>query len=421
MSTPVTAPARAPEGTRRLLAATAGDLAAHLARSGPVPWRGRAGSLIEDVRAAGLTGRGGGAFPVWRKLSTVHGGREPVVVANAAEGEPLSSKDDTLLRRTPHLVLDGLHLAAEAVGSREAYLYVPDGPGRDAVEAALRERVARRWDPVPVTVVRAAEAFLAGEESAVVAAIDGRPALPRFRTEVVARSGVKGRPTLVQNAETLAHLAQLARYGPAWFRSVGTREEPGTFLATVSGPVASPGVYEVPLGIPMSALLAEAGGPVAELRAVLAGGYHGGWVPAAGVPDVPVSRAALARLGGTPGAGVIRPLAAGECGLRAAAGIVRYLAEQGARQCGPCLNGLPRLSATMTALAGGEPDPALPERLRALSALVDGRGACHHPDGVARFVRSTLATFQPDVVAHLRGSCVEERCLEERCVERRNR
>jgi NADH:ubiquinone oxidoreductase subunit F (NADH-binding) len=388
-----------------LFGGAAPDLATHLARNGPLPWRRQAGALIADVRAAGIVGRGGAGFPVWRKLAAVAEGRSPVVIGNGAEGEPASSKDHTLLVRAPHLVLDGLQLAAETVRAAEAYLYVPSGAATDAVRAALAERTA--WDALPVTVVTAPDHFVAGQESAVVAAVEGRPALPADRLELTVRSGVRGRPTLVQNVETLAHIAQVARYGAEWFRQRGTAEEPGTFLATVSGAVRRGGVYEVPIGIPLTELLAEAGGPASELRAVLVGGYHGTWIPASDL-GISLSRKALGPVGGSIGAGVVVALDTAHCGLKAAADVTSYLAQQSARQCGPCLNGLPAMAETMSALArGGQPD--LADRARRLADLVERRGACNHPDGAARFVRSSLAVFGDEIAWHLRGACAARR------------
>lgn len=373
----------------------AATLADHLTRTGPLPWRGGPGRLVADLETAGLTGRGGAGFPAWRKAATAVGGRSPVVVANGAEGEPLSRKDVTLLRGNPHLVLDGLQLVAEAVGARRTYLYVP--AGLDVGAVAQRHG----HDRVPVTVVRAPGWFVGGEESAVIAAIEGRKPLPRFRTRPAPVSGVDGRPTVVHNVETLAHVAMIARHGPAWFRRTGTRDEPGTFLATVSGAVAAPGVYEVPVGIRLDELL-DMADPTGSINAVLVGGYHGVWAP---FGPTPLSRAGLAPYGGTPGAGVVHALAANRCPLAFAVETTRYLAEQSAGQCGPCLNGLPAVAAAMATLTTGRAEP---RRLEWLTGLVTGRGACHHPDGTARFVRSTLITFAAEVAAHRHGHCPTE-------------
>jgi NADH:ubiquinone oxidoreductase subunit F (NADH-binding) len=383
--------------TDNLLDTGTTSLAGHLAASGPIPWRGGPGRLVTDLETAGLTGRGGAGFPAWRKASTALGGKSPVVVANGVEGEPLSRKDATLLQTNPHVVLDGLQLTAEAIGAGRAYLYVPRGSAAEAATAALTERRGGH-DRVPVAVIHAPERFVSGEESAVIAAVEGRDALPRFRTVPAPVSGVDGRPTVVHNVETLAHVAMIARHGPAWFRRTGTPDEPGTFLATVSGYVAAPGVYEVPVGIPVDELLAMAGG-LAGTRTVLVGGYHGVWAPAG---SVPMSRAGLAPYGGSPGAGTVHALPANRCPLRFAAEITRYLAEQSAGKCGPCLNGLPAIASTMTVLSVGRAEA---RRLEWLTGLVTGRGACHHPDGTVRFVRSTLTTFAADVTAHQHGHC----------------
>ncbi len=396
-------------GGGRLLAAAARDLRTHVAQVGPIPWAGSADRLIRLVEAAGLTGRGGAGFPSARKLAAVAAGKRAVVVANGAEGEPLSSKDRVLLTRSPHLVLDGLQLVAEATSAAEAYAYVPEDLCAH-ITSALVER--HGLDRVPVAVVPAPDTFISGEETAAASRLSGGLAIPRDKTRMVVTAGVRGRPTLVHNVETLAHLALAARRGPEWFREAGTADEPGTFLSTVSGAVASPGVYEFEYGIALEDLLAAAGGPTARLQAVLVGGYHGTWVPLSGEPSAsaaPVSRAGLRPYGASPGAGVIAALPAATCGLVQTGRIVSYLAEQSAGQCGPCLNGLPRLAEAFDQLvaSAGRPAPAAAlAEVRRLAGLVEGRGACHHPDGTVRLVRSALETFSQDVLAHRAGSCI---------------
>jgi NADH:ubiquinone oxidoreductase subunit F (NADH-binding) len=383
------------------------DLARHAGRHGPLPAADR---LVDALREAGLTGRGGAAFPTWRKLAAVRdaaagSGREPVVVGNAVEGEPASRKDRTLLRYAPHLVLDGLRLAAEAVGARRAYLCLP-ARYLDGMRGVLAQRQATGWDRLPVELSAAAPGFVAGEESAVLATIAGRPPVPADRIRPVAESGLRGAPSLVQNAETLAHTALVARHGGAWFRATGTVEEPGTFLATIGGAVAAGGVYEAPLGLALADLLALAGGPAAPVRAVLVGGYHGAWVPGDHL-DTPVSRAGLARFDGAPGAGVVAVLPEGSCGLRATGDVVSYLAGESTGQCGPCRNGLPAVAQAFTALARGGGERVDPARIEALARLVTGRGACRHPDGTARLVRSALRVFVGEVRRHHAGGCIE--------------
>ncbi len=353
------------------------------------------------VTASGLTGRGGAGFPTGRKLDAVAAGERPVVIANAAEGEPASSKDRNLLTYVPHLVIDGLVLAARAVGADEAHIYLPASLA-DAVHRAFAER----RDRVPVTVHIAPDAFVVGEESAVVSAVGGGRPIPQDKAVRIVERGLHGRPTLVQNVETLAHLALIVRYGPAWFRSQGTAAEPGTFLATISGVVTDPGVYEFPYGVRLADLLATAGGVTDRLRAVLIGGYHGAWIPPD--PDLAVSRAGLGRYDATPGAGIVHALPYGSCGLLATAGVVSYLAAESAGQCGPCINGMPRIAETFQVLARRDADPHLVADLERLGRLVSGRGACKHPDGTVRLVRSSLWMFADEVRDHIAGRCVED-------------
>jgi NADH:ubiquinone oxidoreductase subunit F (NADH-binding) len=385
-----------------LLSLAAASLSEHAQRTGRLPWQGPGGRLIGQLERAGLTGRGGAGFPTWRKLAAVAIGERPVVIGNGAEGEPASAKDRTLLTRAPHLVLDGLQLAAEAVGAADCYLYVP-AQIADHARRAMAERTGR--DRFAVTLVEAPDTFIAGEESAVIARIAGRRALPTDKIDLVVRSGLRGRPTLVQNVETLAHLAVIAHRGPAAFRRSGTEAEPGSFLATVGGAVAAPGVYEAPYGIRLGGLLDLAGGPATPLSAVLVGGYHGAWLPIADAMSAPMSRAGLAPFGATPGAGVVHALPASYCGLVETARITGYLAAQSARQCGPCLNGLPMMARTLHRLAAGERDPGLPDQLARLAELVVNRGACHHPDGTVRLVRSALRVFAAEIDLHLAGRC----------------
>jgi NADH:ubiquinone oxidoreductase subunit F (NADH-binding) len=346
---------------------------------------------------AGLTGRGGAGFPVWRKLAAVaETGRPAIVIANGAEGEPDSAKDRLLLQAQPDLILDGLQLAARACGAQAAFLYAPW-----AALESLEKTLLRRRDAVSVRLTVAPEAFTAGEASAAASAIEGHGTLP---TDKLVRLATRENPTLVQNVETLAHLALIARLGPAWFRESGTNDEPGTFLATIGGAVADPGVVEAGYGVSLGELLAEAGGPTEPLNAVLVGGYHGGWVPAD--PELKVSRAGLAEYGASPGAGVVIALGESSCGLRETARIVNYLAGQASGQCGPCLNGLPRLAETLRDLAEHRIWVGMTAEVERLQRLVTGRGACHHPDATARLVGSAMKMFHEDVFAHLSGYCL---------------
>ena len=221
---------RAPAGLPRLLPLVPGvpeDLRAHLARYGRPPYRGGRGLLIQDVEAAGLTGRGGAAFPVHRKLAIVARARgRKVIVANGAESEPASRKDALLLRVAPNLVLDGLQLAAEAVGATEAHLYLHPGAGQEICGRwpSATPRASTGSPPRSPRLRRGSWPARSRRWSTGSAA--ARP-LPTFVPPRVSERGLGGAPTLVQNVETLAHLALIARYGPRWFRAARHRQGAG--------------------------------------------------------------------------------------------------------------------------------------------------------------------------------------------------
>ncbi|HEX3814477.1 MAG TPA: NADH-ubiquinone oxidoreductase-F iron-sulfur binding region domain-containing protein [Mycobacteriales bacterium] len=375
-------------------AAGAADLQAHLARPGPLP---TGPELLAAVAAAGLSGRGGAAFPTHRKLATVAAARgRKVVVGNGAEGEPASGKDRALLRAAPHLVLDGLQLAARIVGAHQIYLYVHRDAGPAQAAVAARAGLGE----LPVEIVLAPHRFLAGEESALAAHLSGEPGLPRDTPPRVYERGVRGRPTLVQNVETLAHLALICRYGPDWFRRLGTVDEPGSMLLTVTDPAGRARVLEAPIGVRIGDLPGLDPVPAA----VLVGGYHGSWLPGRVALDLPLSNAALRPYGASRGAGVVVALGADRCGVVESARVAGYLARQSAGQCGPCLNGLPAIAAAFTELARGR-HPELRARIERWAGLVEGRGACHHPDGTVRFVRSALRVFAAELDLHAAGRC----------------
>jgi NADH:ubiquinone oxidoreductase subunit F (NADH-binding) len=387
-------------------AGRAATLREHTERYGPLPpvaHRGP-GSLIDQVSAAGLTGRGGASFPTGTKLRSVASGRGPaVVVANGMESEPASEKDQALLARAPHLVLDGIAFAAEAVGAAEAHLCLAQDRDwvADIVMAAAEEREHARLDRIPVTIHTVPERYTASEESALVHWLNGGDAKPTKTPPRVFERGVGKRPTLVDNVETLAHLALIARYGARWFRQAGLAGAAGTMLTTVSGAVARPGVYEVEAGAHIGDVLSLAG-VEPDAQVVLVGGYFGTWHPVSEVAGLPLSKPGLDRVGGSPGAGILYVLPAEDCGVAEAARILRYLASQGAEQCGPCMFGLPAIASDLSQLAAGRPDGDALGRLQRRFGQISGRGACRHPDGAVRMTASALSTFAADVHAHAR-------------------
>jgi NADH:ubiquinone oxidoreductase subunit F (NADH-binding) len=217
--------------------------------------------------------------------------------------------------------------------------------------------------------------------------------------------GYRGRPTLIQNPETLAQVALVARYGHDWYRELGTQADPGSALVTISGAVAAPGVYELAFGTPMTDLLAAAGGSTEPLQALLVGGYFGTWVESARAFKLRLAREDLRSVGCSLGSGVLIALGESACGLHESARVIEYLAEQSAGQCGPCVFGLRAIADSFSALADGVAHARERDRVLRWSAEVRGRGACHHPDGAVRFVHSALAVFGDEIDWHRRSHC----------------
>jgi NADH:ubiquinone oxidoreductase subunit F (NADH-binding) len=362
--------------------------------------------LIDLVEASGLTGRGGAGFPMATKLRAVAAQRgRKFVVVNGTEGEPLSRKDKALLGYVPHLVLDGAALAASAVGVEDVIVAVGESAAheRSTLRQALEERAHSGLDSVRFQIAAAPDGFVVGEETALISWLSGRGAKPTLVPPRPFERGLHGRPTLVQNVETLAHLALVARYGPDWFRELGTDAEPGSALVTLSGAVAQPGVYEVGLGMRVRELVDWAGGATEPVGAYLVGGYFGSWVASADAERAALLASALAPLGASLGARTIFALPASICGIVETARLARYLAGESAGQCGPCVHGLAAIADGLERLARAE-TADVPQIARWL-AQVRGRGACRHPDGAVRLVASALEVFADGVDLHAAGRC----------------
>src|SRR5579875_435051 len=330
-------------------------LESHLQRLGPCPAGGA--ELLSALRSTGIRGRGGARFPAWRKWRAVgeRSGGRAVVLANGAEGEPASWKDQVLMAMRPHLVLDGAELAADTVGATEVVLYVGREltDARQALERAIAERGGRRWGRRRVRLVTAPPRYVAGEETAAVRFVDGGPA---------------------------------------------------PLLVTVGGAVRRPGVYEVPHGISLDQVLGTAE-PVGPMAGILLGGYFGAWVAPSRAASVVLDDEALAASGVGLGCGVVFVLPDEACPVMETARILGFLAHESARQCGPCQYGLQALAEVAHRVAigrGGADDVALLRRWA--GQLRGGRGACRHPDGAVGLLTSALDTFADHVRLHLRPS-----------------
>jgi NADH:ubiquinone oxidoreductase subunit F (NADH-binding) len=410
-----TAIALAGDGHARLLAGPASPtretLDAHDRRLGSIlDWTASPDVLRSLVREAGLVGRGGGEFPFSQKLElAVRSPGTPLVVVNASEGEPASRKDETLVRQRPHLVLDGAHVAAVATGAPEVVICLHERRTsmRSSLEEALAERRATLGAEPAFHVVTTPDRYVAGEASAIVSFLDRGVALPRRARVPSAASGARGRPTVVSNAETYAHVGLAVRLGTG-FRSAGSTRTAGSTLVTIAGATSGAGTVVELLGpATIEAVLARVSGPSRPAQAVLLGGYAGTWIDGDVAWRTPLDRHALRRAGAPLGCGVVAVLEHDQCGVAETARLLDWMADETSGQCGPCVTGLPEMARVMGLLAVGRASRADVKRLRQLAVAVRGRGACGHPTGAAILLESALDAFAHEVHAHARGRSCE--------------
>jgi NADH:ubiquinone oxidoreductase subunit F (NADH-binding) len=377
---------------------------------GPAGRQG-AGDLLDVIEQSGLRGRGGAAFPFAVKARAVRRvarwTQPPVVVANGEEGEPASVKDRWLLRNRPHLVLDGLRLAAAAVGAGQAYVYVSDPDAARSVASALRVAGLGGLLPVPVDITVVEPAYVAGEETAAVRAINGGPAKPADKPPRPFEAGVAGRPTLVSNVETLANLPFVYRHGAAAYRQAGTAGSPGTFLATVTGGGRPPALYELPHGLPFRDLLTLHEVADSSVHGVLIGGYFSGLLSRQAL-GMTLDHESARAIGSGLGCGALSILGENDCPVAVAESVMAFFARENAGQCGSCFNGTAAMSAVLDALRDGAATAGDLARLRRWSQVLRGRGACGTLDGAVNLAASLLAQFPGTVTSHLEGGC--DRC-----------
>ncbi len=378
---------------------------AYEARVGPLPSLS-GDEIFRELQDSALQGRGGGSFPLWRKLQVaLESGGEPLLVVNCSESEPASRKDWTICSFRPHTVVEGAAAIARVLGAAEVVIHLHGSSlePRMALRSALIERGSPDGDPA-WRISSGPGGYVAGEASAVARHLHEGVALPLFTSAPLARRGPNGRPTVVSNAETAAQVAIILRLGAQRWRAAGTASSPGPQLFTLTRKLGTQHTVVELLGQATIGAILESEGVDAPPQAVLMGGYAGTWIPGDAAWHTPMEPSSLHAFGATRGCGLIGVLPHGACGISETARIVAYLAGESAGQCGPCVHGLPVLAEGMRALASGAGVRRALRRIRRTAEALPGSGACSHPDGVVRLVASTLDVFHDEVVRHRNGA-----------------
>ena len=352
--------------------------------------------LIQRIAASGLRGRGGGWVPAGRKWRAVAAeGGQPVVVANGAEGEPGSIKDRFLMMTRPEAVLEGAEMAARALGAPEIFVYLKGsfaGPAA-ALERALRGRPS---GSVTVTVRRGDDGYIAGEETAVLETLEGRRAWPRPKPPLPAAVGFRGRPTLVQNVETLARVPAALR-DPDGFRANETT------LVSLWGDVRRPGVYEVRLGTPLRRVIEDQGGGAPDgLGLILPAGPSAAPLSAAEA-DTPLHPDALRAAGSALGTAAVLVMGSSCCPIAVGASVAAFFERESCGQCPPCTVGTANLARVVRALESGGTRPKDVQDLREAAAFMSDHGYCAHARTAAAALTGLLARFEAEVERHLQS------------------
>ena len=346
--------------------------------------------LLAELEKSGLRGRGGAGFPVHRKWQTLAEAEGPtVVVANGHEGEPASSKDVWLMTRRPFLVLDGLILAAQVAGAEEAYVYLSDAEAARTMESAIAEleREGLVTQGLKIRVHLGENRYVGGEESAVCQALNGFPAKPTDKPPRPFESGVHGKPTLINNVESLAHVAWIRLNGGTAFASVGSETSKGTALFTLTGEVAEPGVYEMSLGRPLGDLIQASGGNLEQSPGILVGGWFSG-ILAGDQSALSCCYESIRKAGSGLGCAAVSVLGPEDDLLATGEALASWFAVESAGQCGICVSGTNAIARSFRQLLRGENTQNHVDRLREWGAISGGRAACAFVDGAFTLART---------------------------------
>jgi len=381
--------------------------------------------VVELIESSGLRGRGGGGYPTaskWKEVSAVDGGPRHLL-CNADEGDPGAFMDRLTLESFPFRVLEGMAIAAYAVGAGTGFLFVRmEYPlairrVRTALEACgergiLGERVLGFPFSFSVGIEESAGAFVCGEETAMIAAVEGLRGNPRARPPYPAEQGLWGRPTLVNNVETFATVPWIVRHGAQAFRGVGTRGSPGTKTFALAGKVLRGGLIEVPMGMSIRRIVEEIGGGIQgerKLKAVQIGGPSGGCIPES-LADLPVDYESLTGAGAMMGSGGMVVLDDTDCMVDVARYFMAFTQKESCGKCAPCRVGTRRMLEVLERLCAGTSAPGDLGQLEELAFGVKEGSLCGLGRTAPNPVLTTLRYFREEYEEHLAGRCPAGRC-----------
>jgi NADH-quinone oxidoreductase subunit F len=371
-------------------------------------------AILQEIEKSGLRGRGGAGFPVGRKWRiTIEAAERKTItylVCNAGEDEPGSFKDRLLIEYRPHLVLEGVILAARSIGAPQAFIYINETyhDGIQRLEEAIAEAANILPAGLQLTIHRAPTVYVAGEDSASLEVLEGKPPKPRQKPPYPAVSGLFGRPTVVNNVETLANVAPIVRNGFEWFRRFGTPENPGTMLFCLGEEMNNPGAYELPLGTPLRHLYFDLGGGLSggrKLKAVLPGGPSCGFLTA-DVLDTALDPESCKRAGSTLGCGVMRFYPEETCMVEAVLQIAKFFAQESCGQCPACRMETGMVEALLERIQQGKGDATLFEQIQKVLDFNRGKGYCALINMPGPPILSAIQLFRSDFEHHLaHGAC----------------
>ncbi|MBN2307876.1 MAG: 4Fe-4S binding protein [Candidatus Hydrogenedentes bacterium] len=382
-------------------------------------------AIIDTIGQSGLRGRGGAGFPTARKWEAVRAaaGAPKYIVCNGDEGDPGAFMDRMILESYPFRVIEGMLIASLAIGAHEGLLYIrAEYPlAVDRVEEAIRlceqagyvgGDVLGSGHEFRLRVMRAAGAFVCGEESALLAAVEGRRGTPAYRPPYPAQQGLHGCPTLVNNTETFALVPWIVRHGAGPFAELGTARSKGTKVFSLAGKVRRGGLIEVPMGITIRQIVEEIGGGVPEgatFKAVQVGGPSGGCIPAA-LADTPIDYEALSAVGAMMGSGGLVVLDDGDCMVEMARYFLSFTQWESCGKCTPCRVGTKRMLEILERLCRGEAEAGDLEQLERLAGIVQRSSLCGLGKTAPNPVLTTLRYFREEFEAHVDGRCPAGKC-----------